>query len=233
MNRPDHAMLLAAGYGLRLRPITLTIPKPLVPVAGRPMLDRALDRLAAAGVRTCVVNAFWLGGQIRDHLAGRPGIELSEETELLDTGGGIALALPRLGAGAFFACNADIIWTDGEHPALARLAETWDDGVMDALLLLQPRHDAVGFEGRGDFDLAADGRLARRSGETAAYVFTGVQMLHPRLFARAPAGPFSLNLLYDRAAAAGRLFGLPHDGGWYHVGTPAALAEANALLAGR
>ena len=226
-------MLLAAGYGLRLRPITLTTPKPLVPVAGRAMLDRALDRLAEAGVANTVVNAHYLGDQIVRHLDGRPGIQLSEEAELLETGGGVTYALPKLGTSAFFACNADIVWTDGDRPALARMAEVWDEAEMDALLLLHPLEQAVGFEGRGDFERAADGRLSWRQGDSAPYVFTGVQMLHPRLFKGLEAKPFSLRVVYDKAFQAGRLHGLVHDGGWYHVGTPEALAEIDALLAGQ
>jgi MurNAc alpha-1-phosphate uridylyltransferase len=224
-------MVLAAGLGLRMRPLTLDRPKPLIAFAGRTMLDRVLDALAVAGVEEAVVNSHYLGVMIAAHVAGRsrPRIGLSPEETLLDTGGGVVRALPRLGSAPFFVVNADIAWDDGPTPALARLAAAWDDAAMDALLLVQPVARATGYEGAGDFDLAT-GRLTRRRGERAAFVFTGVQLAHPRLFAGAPAGAFSLNLLYDRAAAAGRLHGLAHDGAWYHIGTPTALREAAALI---
>jgi MurNAc alpha-1-phosphate uridylyltransferase len=229
----SHAMVLAAGLGLRMRPITLHTPKPLVAVAGRTMLDRALDHMDRAGVRHLVVNTHWLADRVRDHLAARPDITLSHEDELLETGGGVAKALPHLGEDAFFVANSDIIWTDGATPALARLAEAWIDGSMDALLLLQPVENAVGYESKGDFFLGTDGRPVRRgNAESAPFLFSGVQILHPRLFAGAPSGKFSLNILYDKALAAGRLFALVHDGAWYHVGTPDALPEVEALLRG-
>jgi MurNAc alpha-1-phosphate uridylyltransferase len=209
-----NAMVLAAGLGLRMRPITLTLPKPLVPVAGRTMLDRVLDHLDRAGAGRKVVNLHWLGETIRSHLDGRQDIVYSHEPELLETGGGVAKALPLLGADPFFVCNADMIWTDHGEPALERIART-----------------AFGYDGQGDFHRRADGRLARRKpDETTPLMFAGVQILHPRLFEGHPGGAFSLNLLYDKAIAAGRLFGLVHDGGWYHIGTPPALAEAEALL---
>ncbi len=229
-------MVLAAGLGLRMRPLTLTNPKPLIPVAGRCMLDRALDHLAAAGLSRAVVNAHWLADRVRDHLAARPhdfpaGLSVLVEDELLETGGGVANALPLLGDRPFFVVNGDIVWTDGAVPALTRLAQAWDDAAMDALLLLQPVETAVGYEGRGDFHLDPSGRPRRRDGETAPLVFAGVQLLHPRLFAGAPSGAFSLNLLYDRALGRERLSGIIHDGGWYHVGTPDALPQVEALLA--
>lgn len=235
MTPPARAMVLAAGLGLRMRPLTLHRPKPLIPVRGRTMLDRALDHLDRAGVARCVVNIHWLGGMIRDHLAGRPGILISDEGErLLETGGGIAKALPLLGDGAFFALNADIVFEDGNRPALLRLADAWDDARMDALLLMQPTAMAFGYDGPGDFHLDADGRARRRGpDETTPLLFSGVQILHPRLFDGAPEGAFSLNRLYDKAQAAGRLFGIVHDGGWYHIGTPEALGEAEAVMAAR
>lgn len=228
-------MVLAAGLGLRLRPLTDKVPKPLVRVAGRTMLDRVLDHLVVAGVERAVVNSHHLADQIEAHLAARdaPPVVLSHEPELLETGGGIVRALPRLGPRAFYAANADIIWADGPTPALARLAAAWNDDAMDALLLVHPHGRAVGFDGAGDFFRARSGALRRRGGRSRApYVFTGVQVLHPRLFDGAPAGAFSMNVLYDRALADGRLFGLVHDGDWFHVGTPAALAEAETILAG-
>ncbi|MBI3444921.1 MAG: nucleotidyltransferase family protein [Magnetospirillum sp.] len=226
-----HAMVLAAGLGLRMRPITLTTPKPLVSVAGRTMLDRALDHVARAGVDNIVVNTHWLADRVTEHLAGRDEITLSPEPELLETGGGVAKALPHLGHTSFFVVNSDIIWTDGKVPALARLARLWDPARMDALLLLQRVDEAVGYDGKGDFTLdAADVPHRRGEAPSAPYLFSGVQVLHHRLFEGAPEGKFSLNVLYDRAAASRRLFALVHDGKWYHVGTPEALPEVERML---
>lgn len=230
-------MVLAAGFGLRMRPLTLTTPKPLIPVAGRCMLDRALDHFAAAGVETAVVNAHYLGPRIAMHVARRMGegrdklgILLSHEETILDTGGGVMQALPDLRPGPFYVANGDILWRDGVTPALQRLAAAWNDGAMDALLLVHDKASAIGYDGPGDFDLLTDGKLRRRAGDAAPFVFTGVQILHPRLFAGAPSGAFSLNKLYDKAAADGRLRGLVHDGDWYHIGTPEGLALAERHL---
>lgn len=238
--RITRGMVLAAGFGLRMRPLTLTTPKPLIPVAGRCMLDRALDHFAAAGVETAVVNAHYLGQRIALHVARRMaegrdklGILLSHEATILDTGGGVMQALPDLQPEPFYVANGDILWRDGATPALQRLAAAWDDNAMDALLLVQDRGGAIGYEGAGDFDLLAGGKLRRRTGDAAPFVFTGVQILHPRLFAGAPRGAFSLNKLYDAAAAAGRLRGLAHDGDWYHIGTPDGLARAEQHLRSR
>ncbi len=233
---PDHAMVLAAGLGLRMRPLTENRPKPLLSLAGRTLLDHALDRLAEAGVTDAVVNTHYLGAMIEAHLQGRtaPRITLSPEVELLETGGGIARALPDLGPAPFFAVNADISWRDGPTPALSRLTAAWRDDDMDGLLLVHQTSAAAGYAADGDFFMSGTGSLSRRGAAPAApYVFTGVQLLHPRLFAAAPSGRFSLNLLFDRAIAEGRLAGLAHDGDWFHVGTPAALAEAEAALARR
>lgn len=229
---PTRAMVLAAGLGLRMRPITEHTPKPLVTVAGRTMLDRALDHLAGAGVTDIVVNTHWLAGRIREHLSGRPGITLSHEDILLETGGGVAKALPLLGEQPFYVVNSDIIWTDGGvNPALARLAEAWDDPRMDALLLLQRTATAMGYEGRGDFFLDSRGLPRRpRPSEVAPLLFSGVQILSPRLFRDRPSGKFSLNVLYNRALEDGRLFGIVHDGRWYHVGTPDSLPEVESAL---
>jgi MurNAc alpha-1-phosphate uridylyltransferase len=232
--RPRNAMVLAAGLGLRLRPITDMIPKPLVPVAGHTMLDRVLDALDAVGVATCVVNTHYLGHMIATHLEHRmrPAIRVSLERELLDTGGGVAKVLPLLGAAPFYTVNADILWDEGPGaPALARLAEAFDDDAMDGLLLVVPLARAVGYDGKGDFNLDGEGRPIRRGVAPAAdYVFTGVQLLHPRLFAGHPQGAFSLNRLYDRAIAEGRLRGLVHVGRWFHVGTVEGLRLAEAAL---
>lgn len=228
---PTHAMVLAAGLGLRMRPITEHTPKPLVAVAGRTMLDRALDHLAAAGVSHLVVNTHWLGGKVAAHLAGRTGITLSHEDSLLETGGGVARALPHLGGAPFYVVNSDIIWTDGASPALKRLADAWDDGRMDGLLLMQRTATAMGYDGPGDFFLDSQGvPRRRRDREVAPLLFSGVQILSPRLFRDAPEGKFSLNLLYDRALEEGRLSGIVHDSRWFHVGTPEALPQVEAAL---
>ncbi len=239
MTHITRGMVLAAGFGLRMRPLTLTTPKTLIPVAGRCMLDRALDHFAAAGVETAVVNAHYLAQRIAMHVALRMGsgadklgILLSHEATILDTGGGVMQALPDLRPDPFYVANGDILWRDGAMPALQRLAAAWDDGAMDALLLVYDRASAIGYDGPGDFDFAGQ-KLRRRVGDSAPFVFTGVQILHPRLFAGAPSGAFSLNRLYDQAAAAGRLHGLVHDGDWYHIGTPDGLALAEQHLRSR
>jgi len=214
-----------------MRPLTLTIPKPLIPVAGRTMLDRALDHLRVQGVKSIVVNSHYLPECIASHLASQDDIVISHETEILETGGGVAKALPLLGTAPFFVVNSDIIWTDGATPALSRLADCWDDQAMDALLLLHPVKTATGYDGAGDFFLDDQGRPRRRGDAASApYLFAGVQILHPRLFSVQDSGKFSLNILYDRALAQGRLAALVHDGCWYHVGTPEALPQVEALL---
>jgi len=231
--RVPRAMVLAAGRGERMRPLTERRPKPLIEVGGKAMLDWALDHLAAAGVAQAVVNLHHLGGQIEAHVGGRaqPRVILSREAELLDTGGGVAAALAQLGPDAFYVLNGDVVWLDGLQPALQRLALAWDEDQMDGLLLLQPVADAHGYEGRGDFVMDPAGRLRRRrEREVAPFVFAGVQLLHPRLFRGTPDGAFSLNLLYDRAMENARLWGLRHDGRWFHVGTPEALKGVEDAL---
>jgi MurNAc alpha-1-phosphate uridylyltransferase len=227
-------MVLAAGLGLRMRPLTLDLPKAMVEVKGRALIDRALDRLVAAGVRRAVVNLHHKGNTLKRHLAARHDIEIafSDETEaLLETGGGVAKALALLGAAPFFVVNSDVIWLDSQGDSLQALAAGWDDAAMDALLLVHPTVTAIGYNGRGDFEMASDGRLTRREERhVAPFLFTGVQMLHPRLFDGAPAGAFSLNRLYDKAAESGRLFGLRHQGIWMDVGTPAGLKAAETTL---
>ena len=231
---PRLAMVLAAGKGVRMRPLTDKIPKPLVAVAGKPLLDHVLDRLAGVGVEAAVVNVHHLAGQIEHHLAGRqaPAIVISDEREaLLDTGGGVVKALPILGSAPFFHLNADTIWIDGVKPNLLRLAGAFDPNRMDALLLLAATSGSVGYGGRGDFTMAPDGRLARRSERNVApFVYAGVAILDPALFSTAPPGAFSLNLLFDRAIEAGRLHGLRLDGVWMHVGTPEAIAAAETAI---
>jgi MurNAc alpha-1-phosphate uridylyltransferase len=231
---PDRAMILAAGLGLRMRPLTDNRPKPLVEVDGVPLLDRILDRLAAAGVREAVVNLHYLSDMLVRHLEGRdrPSIVFShEEDTLLDTGGGVKRALPKLGGAPFYVLNGDVLWLDGLRPALHRLAELWDGRRMDGLLLLHPTSYALGYEGAGDFMLSPDGRVRRRrEREIVPFAFTGIQILHPRVFRDTPEGPFSLNLIYDRAIEAERLFGVRHDGEWFHVGTPEDLGKAQDAL---
>lgn len=232
--RIERAMVLAAGLGVRMRPLTDDKPKPMVELAGRTLLDRALDRLFEAGVRRAVVNTHYKAEIIHRHLDGRDDIVLSHEEARLETGGGVHHALPHLGDDAFFVVNSDAVWLDGPVPALTRLAEAWDEAAMDALLLLQPVGTATGYAGAGDYHRAPDGALRRRDADgTAPYLFAGVQILHPRLFADVPDGAFSLNILYDRAQAAGRLFGLEHDADWFHVGTPEELARTEEIFAQR
>jgi len=234
---PQTAMVLAAGLGTRLRPLTETIPKPLIMVAGRSLLDRCLDRLVEVGVRRAVVNIHWLGEQIRAHLAARSDIEtvISDESDiLLETGGGLMRALPLLGDGPFLSVNADLIWRDARGNSLKRLAQQFDPANMDALLLLQPSIAATGYDGPGDFTMDQMGALTRRDQRSVApFVYTGVQIVNPMLLRDAPKGRFSLNLLYDRAIEAGRLFGLRHEGDWMDVGNHAGLAQAEAVLNGR
>jgi MurNAc alpha-1-phosphate uridylyltransferase len=224
-------MILAAGRGERMRPLTDTLPKPLIPVAGAPMLDRALERLAAHGVRRIVVNVHHLGEQIAMHLDGRACIV--REERLLDTGGSVKNALPLLGGGPWFVLNGDGLWRDGPQPMLSRMEAAWDPNRMDALLLLHPIDRAIGREtkDRGDYFLDADGRARRRGpAASAPYMFASVSISDSRLLRNSPDAPFSLVKLWDRAQAEGRLFGLVHDGDWFHVGTPQALAEAETLL---
>jgi MurNAc alpha-1-phosphate uridylyltransferase len=230
---PLRAMVLAAGRGVRMRPLTESQPKPLVQVLGRAMIDWVLDRLVAAGVEDVVVNLHHLGEQIEHHLNTRPSpdITFSPETSLLDTGGGVRQALARLGERPFYVINGDEVWLDGRTPALQRLAAAWDEAKMDALLLLHPSAYALGYEGQGDFVMSPMGKLRRRGErEVAPFVFAGVQILHPRLFEGTPEGAFSLNLIYDKALEAERLWGLRHDGEWFHVGTPEALEATEEAL---
>jgi MurNAc alpha-1-phosphate uridylyltransferase len=232
---PRRAMVLAAGLGTRMRPITDHTPKPLVRVAGKALIDHVLDRLAAAGVETAVVNVHHFADQIEQHLAARrrPRIVVSDERPLLlDTGGGVLNALDRLGDAPFFHLNSDTLWVEGVRPNLVRLALAFDPALMDALLLLAPSAESVGYEGRGDYAMGGDGRLRRRGErEVVPFVYAGAAILAPALFAGAPTGPFSLIRLFDRAAEAGRLFGLRLEGTWMHVGTPEAIAAADAALA--
>jgi MurNAc alpha-1-phosphate uridylyltransferase len=228
------AMVLAAGLGTRMRPITNTMPKPLVPVAGKPLIDHVLDRLADAGVTHAVANVHYLAEQIVAHVAKRtaPRVTISDERGLLlGTGGGVVKALPELGAAPFFHINSDTIWIDGVTPNLVRLAEAFDASGMDALLLLAPAAGSIGYSGRGDFLMSPDGRLrARGEREIAPFVYAGAAILSPALFAGAPEGEFPLTLLFKRAQDAGRLFGLRLEGLWMHVGTPEAITAAERAI---
>jgi len=227
-------MILAAGLGTRMRPLTDKMPKPLVKVAGKPLIDHVLDRLADAGVECAVVNVHHFADQMQHHLAQRrsPRIVISDERGLLlGTGGGVRKALPELGDGPFFHVNSDTIWIDGVKPNLARLAETFDPRAMDALLLLAPMTESIGYAGRGDFVMTSDGRLrARAEQEIAPFVYAGAAILSAALFKDAPDGELSLTLLFDRASQAGRLHGLRMDGIWMHVGTPDAIGLAEAAI---
>ena len=231
---PRTAMVLAAGLGERMRPLTDRMPKPLVAVGGKALIDHVLDRLADAGVERAVVNVHYLADQIERHLAGRkqPQIVISDEREkLLDTGGGVVKALGKLGTEPFFHVNSDTIWIDGVKPNLERLAERFDPASMDALLLLAPAATSIGYSGRGDFVMLPDGRLERRGErEVVPFVYAGAAILTPTLFAGAPEGAFSLTRLFDRAPEAGRLHGLRLEGVWMHVGTPEAIAEAEDAI---
>ena len=228
------AMVLAAGLGTRMQPLTDTLPKPLVKVAGQALLDHVLDRLANAGVETAVVNVHHMADQIENHLTGRtrPRIEISDERgELLDTGGGVVKALKRLGPEPFLHMNSDTLWIEGVTPNLPRLAAGFDPARMDILLLLASTTASIGYDGRGDFLMAPDGRLSRRAErQVAPFVYAGAAMLSPAQFADAPKGKFSLNTMFDRAIEAGRLYGLRLEGTWMHVGTPAAIQAAEAAI---
>ncbi len=232
---PKSAIVLAAGLGTRMRSYNGHLPKPLVAVGGKSLIDYGLDRLADAGVECAVVNVHHLADAVERHLAARrrPRIIISDERAgLLGTGGGIAKALPKLGAAPFFLVNSDTLWLDGAKPNFMRLAERFDGTAMDALLLLAPTAGSLGYEGRGDYTMLADGRLKRRTGEEPVpFIYAGAAILSPALFAGAPQGAFPLTHLFDSAAADGRLFGLPLDGVWMHVGTPKAVTAAEAALA--
>jgi len=231
------AMVLSAGLGKRMAPAANGMPKPLVRLGGKALIDHALDRLAEAGVARAVVNVHHQADLIEKHLQGRrqPAIEISDErAALLDTGGGVKKALPRLGPGSFLIHNADSVWIEGVGSNLARLAGAWDEARMDCLMLLAPASASHGYQGRGDFALESGGRIRRRrvEQELVPFAFTGVSVAHPRLFDASPDGAFSLNLVWSRAIAAGRAYGVRMDGVWMHVGSPDALAVAERCLSG-
>jgi MurNAc alpha-1-phosphate uridylyltransferase len=232
---PETAMVFAAGRGTRMRPLTDCVPKPLVEVAGRSLLDRSLDAFAAAGVATAIVNVHHLADQIVDRLRGRtaPRIVISDERALLlDQGGGIKKVLPLIGDKPFFICNTDAFWIGARADNLIRLAELWDGEKMDVALLLAPREGSVGVDWAGDFHRDIEGRLTkRRAGETADHVYAGIGIVKPQLFADVSDDVFPLAPFFFRAAEQGRLYGAPLDGRWLHVGTMAAIAEAERAVA--
>jgi MurNAc alpha-1-phosphate uridylyltransferase len=227
-------MIMAAGFGTRMRPLTDDRPKPLVTVRGRTLLDHALDRLAAAGVEMVVINLHYRAQQVKDHLAGRRNLEIvySMEDEILGTGGGVVKALPNFDGESFFVLNSDSVWVEGYAAPLIAMQRGWQPDKMDGLLLLAAMTTAMGYEGRGDFLLDPNGHIARVPERTSSpYAYPGVQIVHPRLFADAPDGAFSTNVMWDRAIAKGRLYGVRLEGVWIHVGTPEAQRDAEAYLA--
>lgn len=232
---PTRAMILAAGLGTRMRPLTNDRPKPLIEVRGKALIDHAIDRLVAAGVTLVVVNVHYRAEMLKAHLARRRDVEIriSEEgSELLGTGGGILKVLLHFEGEPFFVHNSDSIWVEGVGHALDRLKDRWDPERMDYLLLMASLITAIGYEGAGDFMMDSDGRLSRVAEQRISpFAYPGVYILHPRIFDGAKPGEFSINPLWDRAIEAGRLFGIRLDGVWIHVGTPEAVREAEAFLA--
>jgi MurNAc alpha-1-phosphate uridylyltransferase len=228
--KPAKAMVLAAGLGLRMRPLTDHLPKPLIRVAGRALLDHVLDKLGSAGVDEAVVNVHYLPDQIIDHTASRksPRVIISDErNQVLGTGGGVVKALPLLGAAPFFHVNSDTLWIDGVQSNLARLAEAFDPARMDVLLLMAPTASSIGYSGRGDYAMLPDGALRkRREHQVVPFVYAGAAIMSPAIFADAPKGEFSLTRMFDAANEQERLFGLRLDGVWMHVGTPDAVHAA-------
>lgn len=233
----ESALVLAAGLGKRMRPLTATRPKPLVRVDGKALIDHSLERIAAAGIGAVVVNAHYLADALEAHLATKKWpftITISDEREqLLETGGGMVKAAPLLAGDPFLTVNSDNIWTDGPAETIRLLARQWDAARMDALLLLVRHASAVGHGGRGDFHMDARGLISRRKpGRVAPFVYTGIQLVSRRFLRDAPKGPFSTNILWDRAIAEGRLYGLAHQGQWFEVGTPDAIPLVEAALRG-
>jgi MurNAc alpha-1-phosphate uridylyltransferase len=232
---PRTAMVMAAGLGKRMRPLTATKPKPLIEVSGKPLLDHVLEKLRGAGVKKVVVNVHYLADAVEAHLASRAhGLEvvISDERDLLmETGGGMVQAEALIDSDPFIAANSDNLWIDGPADTLKLLASQWDDTRMDALLLLVPLARALNHDGMGDFHMDRTGRLRRRErSHVAPFVFTGVQMVSKRLLRDAPEGPFSTNILWDRAIQEGRCFGAVHQGLWFDVGTPKSIPMTEAAL---
>jgi MurNAc alpha-1-phosphate uridylyltransferase len=236
---PEVAMVFAAGFGKRMLPITKTLPKPLVKIGGKTMLDHALDQLAAVGVKKAVVNSHHLAETLEKHLqnrAGKPEIIVSHEDVILETGGGIVKALPLLGNKPFFSINSDIMVIDGKTPALARLAASWEPEKMDVLMLLHPVEGAVGYDGQGDFDITSDGSILKQDKPTHPYVFTGVMILKPEIFVGLEEKPFSVYRdciqpkYMQKDGSLSKVYGLVHDGAWLHIGTPEGIEEAERAL---
>lgn len=230
-------MVMAAGLGTRMRPLTATVPKPLIEVAGKPLIDHVFDRLRTAGIERVVVNIHYLADQLEAHLgACCPDLDIlvsDERAQLMETGGGLMAARSLLGDEPIVTANSDNLWIDGPVDAIRLLAARWDDAAMDVLMLLVPLARAHNHTGQGDFHLGSDGLITgrREEGRVAPFVYTGVQILHPRILVDAPAGPFSTNLFWNRAIEAGRAYGLVHGGLWFDVGTPPAIAATEAVLA--
>ena len=234
---PQRGMVLAAGLGTRMRPLTNDLPKPLIEVAGRTLLDHAIDRFKQAGINFVVVNVHYKGEMVIEHLKKRRDIEIviqDERAKLLDTGGALKKALPHFKGEPFFTYNSDSIWLESWSPNLLRMARMWDDREMDCLMLLAATHNSIGVEGMGDFTMDPLGRLTRRQPQRVApFAWPGVQIIHPRLIERGVGDVFSTNRLWDLAIEDGRLFGIRLDGKWMHIGTPEARDEADAFLAAR
>jgi MurNAc alpha-1-phosphate uridylyltransferase len=233
---PDTAMVMAAGLGKRMRPLTATKPKPLIEVAGKPLLDHVLDRLRAAGVKKVVINVHYLPDALEAHLARSAAdleVTISDERDLLlETGGGLVRAQPMIDSDPFFAINSDNLWVDGPADTLKLLASQWDGGKMDALLLLVPQARAMNHQGLGDFHMNRLGQLRRRGrSRVAPFVYTGVQIISKALLKDAPDGAFSTNVLWDRAIAAGRCYGAVHQGLWFDVGNPQSIRATEQVLA--
>lgn len=234
-NKPQTGMVLAAGRGTRMRPLSAITPKPLIPVAGKAMIDRAMEALTLADVKRCVVNVHYLADLVEVHAKQHAGMEVlisDERDALLETGGGVTRALPLLGDTPFYLLNSDSFWMEGVSNNLDVLAGLWNDETMDGLLLLSPTVNAVGYTGKGDFMMDTEGRLTRRKAhQVSPFVYSGAAIFHPRLFNNAPEGKFSLNVLFDRAIEQGRLHGLAMDGTWMHVGTPKSIGRAERAIA--
>jgi len=232
---PKKAMVLAAGLGKRMRPLTEKMPKPLIEVCGKTLLDHGLDALVRAGVEEAIINVHYHADQIEAHVASRKDLKVTisdERDMLLDSGGGIVKALPQLGTNPFYLINADSFWIEGFQPNLVRMAKLWNAHEMDMLLLLSGMATAVGFGSKGDFHMDPDGRLMRRGeGHVAPFAYSGAAILDPKIFADAPQGKFSLNKQFDTAIENERLFGMRLEGLWLHVGTPEAIIEAEDAIA--
>jgi MurNAc alpha-1-phosphate uridylyltransferase len=235
--KPSRGMVLAAGLGTRMRPLTNDRPKPLIEVAGRTLIDHAIDRFKAIGIGFVVVNVHYRAEMVIEHLKKRRDVEIviqDERAKLLDTGGALKKALPHFKGEAFFTYNSDSIWLESFGSNLSRMARMWDDAAMDCLMLMAPTHNSIGFEGKGDFTMDALGRLTRRQPQRVApFAWPGVQIIHPRLIERGAGEVFSTNLLWDIAIEEGRLFGIRLDGKWMHIGTPDARDEAEAFVGAR